>query len=302
MGMEAQQYKLLIGIPTYGMPKCEFAIDSLGSMLFHIGRRHPEIEVMLHRDVRTYRQEARKGIVEEAQKWGATHLLMLDDDQVFSGRDFDILWKAMVESSEVQMVSGLYFTRGVPTVPCIWKLTERGTVPIFYYPDNELFKVDVVGFGFVLFDMEIFKKLNPPWFNLGFGYGEDAAFCARVLQGGLGVYVHTGAKIGHLLEQPHVITEADYLPTRDRHREYSQTGQLVPAGYIGKVDSEQRAGSGPVYRPSSKRRWFHFGWKKDSTGRAVGAGDPSCGQDPDIQGGEEGECPSGQEADAKAEA
>jgi len=249
---------------------------------------------MLHRDVRTYRQEARKGIVEHAQKWGATHLLMLDDDHVFSGTDFDLLWGSMLESSEVQVVSGLYFTRGLPTVPCIFKLTERGTVPIFFYPDNELFKVDVVGFGFVLFDMEVFTELNPPWFNLGFGFGEDAAFCARLLQKGFGIYVHTGAKVGHLLEQPHTITESDYLPVREQHREYGTSYSLVPAEYVARAGNESGLDPRPVYRPRSSRLWHRLGWKKDAGGRSRGiddseAGEGSvCGPNHGVQVGEGG--------------
>lgn len=289
-----ERFKLLIGIPTFGSPKSEFAIDSLGSLLYHIGRRYPQIDVMLHRDVRTYRQEARKGIVEHAQKWGATHLLMLDDDHVFSGTDFDLLWGSMLESSEVQVVSGLYFTRGLPTVPCIFKLTERGTVPIFFYPDNELFKVDVVGFGFVLFDMEVFTELNPPWFNLGFGFGEDAAFCARLLQKGFGIYVHTGAKVGHLLEQPHTITESDYLPVREQHREYGTSYSLVPAEYVARAGNESGLDPRPVYRPRSSRLWHRLGWKKDAGGRSRGiddseAGEGSvCGPNHGVQVGEGG--------------
>lgn len=269
-GEVAVSYRLMVGIPTYGMPKCEFAIDSLGSLLYHIGRDHPEIEkVWLQRDVRTYRQEARKGIVEEAQRQGATHLLMLDDDHVFSGSEFDKLWASMIGSEEVQIVSGLYMTRGLPCAPCIFKLTPQGTVPIFYYPTDELMAVDVVGFGFVLFDMNLFTRINPPWFNLGMGFGEDAAFCARLTQAGIKVWVHTGAKIGHLLEQPHVITEEDYLRDRDRAWKESDVSALVPAGIAAPVGAGSEVQGRPKWWPFSSRRWTR--WGRIPTGATVGS-------------------------------
>lgn len=255
---------LFIGIPTYGLPKPEFTIDSLGDLLFHIGRRHSEIELMYHqRDVRTYRQAARGAIVDGARQVAATHLLMLDDDHDFRPNVFDILWNA-IHQSDVKMVSALYFTRGRPTVPCIWKLTARGTVPIFYYPENELIPVDVVGFGMVLFDMTLFERLNPPWFDLGIGFGEDAAFCDRVLSAGLKVWCHTGAKIGHINEQPQIITEADYFKDREEFYERlkPELAVITPAG--------------PAAR---ERNWWgsprhdqnHQSWWRPGTSRRGGA-------------------------------
>ena len=287
--------KLFIGIPTYGMPRCEFSIDSLGSLLFHLGRRHTEIEkVWVQRDVRTYRQEARQGIVKAAQEAGATHLLMLDDDHSFSGKEFDLLWESM-QREEVQIVSGLYMTRGLPCAPCIFKLTSQGTAPIFYYPENELLSVDVVGFGFVLFDMSLFTRINPPWFNLGMGFGEDAAFCARLLQAGIKVWVHTGAKVGHLLEQPHTITEADFLAVRESVWKDADTSALVPQGTTTEMGIVSPMGAKPKWRPASARRW-HV-WERLRRGVTEGAlqdgthRDPEgavCGSDSDSAVGKEG--------------
>lgn len=254
--MSSPPYKLHVGIPTFGTARSEFAVDSLGDTMFHIGRRHPEIEhVVLHRDVRTYRQEARQGLVQEAIKNGSTHLLMLDDDHLFYGKHFSMLWDAMRENEKIQMIAALYFTRGVPTAPCIFRNTTQGTVPIFFYPEDRVVEVDVVGFGFTLFDMEVFTKVNPPWFNLGHGFGEDAAFCARMKMCGLPVYVHTGCKIGHINEQPQIITEVEYL--RDRDQWYgNQQGvpELVPAEFIGKINPGLGvAVDKPVWRPSTSR-------------------------------------------------
>lgn len=267
-----KKYRLLVGIPTYGMPKCEFSIDSVGSLMYHIGRNHPEIvNVDLYRDVRTYRQEARNGVIEAAQKTGATHILTLDDDHVFDGSQFDLIWNAMQADPENrEIISALYFCRGRPTAPCIFKLTAQGTVPIFFYPKNELMEVDVVGFGFLLCNMDLFnKKVNKPWFNLGFGYGEDAAFCVRLKQLGIKVWTHTGAQVGHLLEQPSIITEQEYFVDRRNHYVGLETSQLVPAGFVGPVGSGQAVAARPRWRPSSSR-WWNLGRKSKGNGGEEG--------------------------------
>lgn len=253
------KYHLHIGIPTYGKPDAMFAVDSLAALTYHIGRRHPEIEtVSLQRDVRTYRQEARQAIVLGAQHGQATHLLMLDDDHTFSGQHFSMLWEVMLKDpSKVQMASALYFTRGELCAPCIFKLTSQGTVPIYYYPKNSLIQVDVVGFGFCLFDMKLFEEINQPWFNLSIGFGEDAAFCARMIGFGKRPWVHTGCTIGHILETPKVVGEEHY----EHVRKSMEIGQVVPSELprtIGKPDVgvlPGNLGPRPWWRPTSTHTW-----------------------------------------------
>lgn len=227
-------FSLFIGCPTYGKADMLFAFDSVSDLTWHIGRHMPEIEnVWMQRDVRTYRQAARQGIVESALQVGATHILMLDDDHTFTGKDFAKLWAAMQSDPSNVCLSALYYTRGLPTAPCMFKRTSRGTVPIMYYPNDAIIPVDVVGFGFVLFSVEVFKRINGPWFNLAMGFGEDAAFCERLLLTGFQPKVHTGVKIGHIHEQPKVIGEEDFLAWR-AHRETQSNGdgthQLMLAG------------------------------------------------------------------------
>jgi len=282
-GNEGKDYSLFVGVPTFGKPDSMFAIDSGWQLMYHIGRRHPEIKsVKVQRDVRTYRQEARQAIVLGAQSQKATHLLMLDDDHVFDGKVFDKVWDLMLSTSDdVMLTSALYYTRGETPAPCIFKLTKEGTAPIFFYEDNVPQEVDVVGFGFALFDMRLFEKLNPPWFNLAMGFGEDAALCARMIQGGFKVMVHAGAKIGHIRESPQVIGESEYkfvreVMIRDK-TESVEAGELVPTGEVSAravlaasersaegqgapegvkpVETGYAAAARPWWRPSTSRVW-----------------------------------------------
>jgi hypothetical protein len=300
--MEDPKYRLAVGIPTYGKPDRMFTIESLGSLMWHLGRHHPEIEIVhLHVDVRTYRQEARKGIVEAAKENKCTHLLMLDDDHVFDEGVFDKIWEHKEKLEKGGMVSALYMTRGLPCAPCMFRLTSRGTVPIMYYDDNTMMEVDVVGFGFVLFNMDVFERINPPWFSLSLGFGEDAAFCARVLQAGMKVYCHTGAKVGHIHETPYVITEGDFFATREQF--YANKLETPKLQFIGTDDGGSRKGqvdSGPWWRPKSGRSWF-LGTKRGATRDSRGTGEAfDAGSIRDPEGGcdSEGQGLQGEEAHA----
>lgn len=206
--------RLVIGIPTFGTPDPLFSINSLPPLLYHIGRRHPEItDAILLPDSRTYRHHARQAIVNAAQSVHADYLLMLDDDQTFTPQAFDILWA----HRDHPVVSGLYFTRTIPPVPCVFNMTvSEGSVPVLDYPEDQLFEVQIVGFGFILFDMNIFKKIPPPYFQVGNWLGEDVAFGAKCQAAGIPLLVHTGCKVGHIVASRRVVTEALYLKHKER--------------------------------------------------------------------------------------
>lgn len=249
--------KLMIGITTYGVGRQEFTIDSGWPMMFHIGRHHREIDdVMVMRETKTYRQAARQGIVDTAMEWGATHILMHDDDHDFTTDAIDLLLES-IHKDGIECVSALYFTRGLPTVPCIWKYAgASGTVPIFYYPKNELMEVDVVGFGLVLFRTSAFQRMNPPYFDLGKGTGEDAAFCLRLQQTGGRIWCHTGAKIGHMIENPYKITEEDYERERASYEANARRDEITS---LRQVD-----GPPPGVTPLSQTPGSHAGGKRFS--------------------------------------
>jgi hypothetical protein len=255
---------LYVGVPTYGKPSDIFAIQSGWNLMYHIGRNHPEIKrVGVQEDTRTYRQEARKNIVEEAIKGGFTHVLMLDDDHAFTGMDFSKLWWAMLEDPfNRTMLGALYFTRQEHCAPCIFRNTNEGTVPYYYYPRNKLVPVDVIGFGFQLFQTSIFHRMVPPWFSLGLGIGEDAAFCMRVQAAGGKVWCHTGVQVGHVMDTPKIIREADYLYLRDQverlSNEHLSSYSLMPAGreQVDPASSRSEVRSRPWWHPRSTHKWF----------------------------------------------
>lgn len=222
--------KLVVGIPSFGQPDPLFTIDSLAPTLYHIGRRHPEItQVHMLRDTRTYRHHARQAIVNAALGMGFDYLWMLDDDQTFTPQAFDILW----EHRDQKVVSGLYFTRAIPPVPCMFNMGgPEGSIPVLDYPKDSLFEVQIVGFGFILFQMEVFKQIPAPHFQVGNWLGEDVAFGVKCQAQGIPLLVHTGCTIGHIGAERRVFTEAHYLKHKELAKSYdrNKVGALPWAG------------------------------------------------------------------------
>jgi hypothetical protein len=238
-------------------------------------------EINIHRDVRTYRNMARNGIFESGLEWEADWFLLLDDDHTFEPSDFTKLWECRKEDS---LLGGLYMTRGLPCQPCMFRMTTKGSVPIYYYPSDELLEVDLVGFGFVLLYANLLRKVRPPWFTVGSQHGEDAAFCDRIIRSGGHVFCHTGVKVGHILEQPRIITEEDFLATREQMK-YEQVGEneLVPIGFQKEGgNGKGGASSGPAgISPGGGRRGFFGG---DRAGSSRGR-DDECVSADGIAGG-----------------
>lgn len=217
--------KLMIGVPTFGAPDPAFSMNSLPQLTYHIGRRHPEIEeCTLFPEPRTYRHHARQAIASTFVASEYDYLLMLDDDMTFTPQLFDILWA----HNEHPVVSGLYFTRTLPPVPCMFNFGEQGSEPILDYPKDSLMEVEIVGFGFILFHREVFLRTQPPHFQIGSWMGEDVAFGVKCQTAGIPILVHTEAVVGHLPAKRAPITEETYKFFREevRLREEAKIGAL----------------------------------------------------------------------------
>lgn len=174
-------------------------------------------------------------------------LLMVDTDMVFTPKDVDDLLEVAQKSSR-PAIGGLCFGGGrgrvFPTLYRLRKTTEENPDPVEViedYPADAVVKVDATGAAFLLIHRGVLKLMGTkfalkidddgnyvgpsPWFIEGSSYkgmefGEDWAFCMRLKEMGVDVFVHTGVKIGHV--KPAIIDEAaffEYRAKRDNDRE-----------------------------------------------------------------------------------
>lgn len=158
----------------------------------------------------TYLHIARRKITEDVLKRNESQpidfLLWIDSDSVFSSDDIVKLFMTLKQNN-ADLASGFYVTKREPIHPVCYKETESGFVSPKDVPENFVFEVDGVGFGFLLMKMSALKKVIEKHgveksFHLidpfkGDDLGEDLVFCKLAKKEGLKIVVNSGIKIGH---------------------------------------------------------------------------------------------------------
>jgi len=143
---------------------------------------------------------ARNSLVKDALESGCSHLLMMDTDQVYPR---DTITKLLSHNKKV--IGPLIHRRYPPFDPVLYK----GKLGEYAHVDDEasysgrLIEVDATGCGCILYDMDVFLKIQPPWFETyqlesGKLVGEDINFCAKLRDAGFKIFVDTSIEIEHV--------------------------------------------------------------------------------------------------------
>lgn len=130
------------------------------------------------------------------------YLLFVDSDMVMQAN-------ALVRllGRDVDIVSGLYFSRTPPFQPIAGKLIDGKWEALAEWPERELIEVDGVGAGFLLIKTEVLKDTpEPHWLwswdeKNGYG-GEDYFFCQQAKKAGFKVWLDTSLELTHIGEYP----------------------------------------------------------------------------------------------------
>lgn len=134
-----------------------------------------------------------------------THILWLDDDQVFTP---DML--VYLARHDLDVVSALYFGRG-QHLPVAY-VKDFNDDKYKHYPLIEvpprLCEVDAVGFGGLLMRRDLLDRLEEPWFDFNRA-GEDIYFCVHAKEQGVRIYLDGSFQMGHIGE-PRIITHEDH--------------------------------------------------------------------------------------------
>ena len=152
---------------------------------------------------------ARNFILDNAIHYGFDRVFWLDSDVVVKP---DALVRLTDEMNRTgaDFISGLYFTRSLPTKPVIynklwWNVKDGGWVDtgrthFENYPEG-LFEIAGAGFGCVLTSIELLKKLKDAYgapFTPLMGISEDLAFCWRASREGFKLFCDSRVKCGHV--------------------------------------------------------------------------------------------------------
>ncbi len=209
--------KILIGIPTRTV---YVHFYFMASLLQLYGRVNVYKEV-LHIP-RGMPADSRNKIVEHALKGDYTHVLMIDDDMIFSAED---LIKLLAH--DVDVCSGIAFQRIEPYVPCVFRFNETTNLFSPIYPIKQGFgEVDAMGGFFLLIKIDVLRKLNKPYFEYGDkslgiglksgGIGEDVYFCTKAKRADFKVWSDTNVVIKHIgLEQ--IIDDKTHLEYNEKN-------------------------------------------------------------------------------------
>jgi hypothetical protein len=196
--------KLHISIPCLG----EIKAETFASFIMWSQRTQLPFTFDIQRQ--TYIHMARNRAVWEAVDAGATHLMFIDSDINFPSDGIETLLEANKD-----IIGGIYYGRITPFPVLKIKhptLENEITNPSHIPDDVDMFQVEGIGTGFLLINMDVFKKLEPPFFfhakpeDFGltkkpFPYdevGEDIAFCLSARKAGIEVWAHNRIELGHV--------------------------------------------------------------------------------------------------------
>ena len=215
--------KTIIAIPCMDMVHTEFMRS-----LLQMKRTGDEVGFVISSSSLVY--DARNNLAKQAIENGFDRILWLDSDMSFSA---DLMARLMADMDEnnLEMVGGLYFARKAPVVPvCYQKVgyyhneeTDEVTpcaLNYYDYPQDQLFPVEGIGFGAVLVDVALVKRVQDKYglpFSPILGFGEDLSFCIRARDVGANIMCDSRVKCGHVGQ--HIFGEDMYVHPNKEQKE-----------------------------------------------------------------------------------
>jgi hypothetical protein len=190
-------HKIAICMPTREQmhSRCAFSLYNLGKALSKIGVEHS-----LFLSPGTLIANQRHELIIAAQEWGATHVMFIDSDIIFKPSHVIEL----LNFNEL-VVGAAYSKRIEPVIPTAWHHIDNWDTYVRLHEQTDShIQVEAMALGFCLIKIEVFDKLDLPWFILGFNNGqytgEDIEFFRNCKNNNIPVWldVKISFEIGHL--------------------------------------------------------------------------------------------------------
>ena len=189
--MNISNFHLAIGIPL------SFPMVPSGFFYSFAHMEKPKEYTLIHADngpIDTLRND----LVDAAFQVGATHLIMLDTDQIYPPGTIPRLI-----SHRLPIVGCVVHRRYPPFDPILLKGKLGDYDSMDDWTEGDLVEVDATGTGCLMFDMQVFRDMPRPWFRFrhlesGEGIGEDIGFCSDLREAGHRIFVDTSIQCGHL--------------------------------------------------------------------------------------------------------
>lgn len=204
-----KDYQIIVATPSGGFPAMGF-VRSVVSMTAYSWAHGLKIYQIATTE-RIFIHWARNTLAEKIREIRNpytgdkfTHILWIDDDHVF---DPDTAVRLAL-SGRLDAVSAVAYRRTPPHLACAFLYanspTDRyGHHPVVNVPEV-VFKVDAIGFGFVLMRVDVFDRIPEPHFLANIQKGEDIGFCMEARKHGVNFWVDGRVKIKHIGIPPEI--------------------------------------------------------------------------------------------------
>lgn len=194
---------LAIAIPSWGKVSLSWAqaYKHIGGPL---GANVVELSPVIGKPI----AEARNELMEGAIANGCDFIFFLGDDVLPPADIIHRLLQRMWDNPEIDMVTGMYWTKQWPTQPYIWRGIQRG--PYLDWKYGEFFEVDYSGIDCLMIRLtDKVKALGPDWFSTEWRWEdesqpapillatEDFYFFTKTRKAGIKLYCDSTAQCIH---------------------------------------------------------------------------------------------------------
>lgn len=194
---------IAIGLPTWGKVSVDWA-RAYRHMGGPLGSNMVELAPVVGKPI----AEARNEIMAAAIANNCDFLFFLGDDVLPPADAISRMLQRMWDNPDVQIVTGVYWTKAWPTQPYIWRGIQRG--PYLDWKYGEFFPVDFAGCDCLLIRLTPeMKALGPEWFSTAWGWDaaedatlrmlttEDFYFYTKARRAGIKVWCDTAVQCIH---------------------------------------------------------------------------------------------------------
>jgi GT2 family glycosyltransferase len=194
-----------------GLVEGQFTL-SLGNYLLYANKNNIKINSLIRvngNQIARQRELALSLTLESKTDWS----LWIDSDIMFKPEDVDMLMNVANKENR-KVISGLYYVSYDGdgsfrnTVPAMYTYNNSDGLhyPILDFQEENIFKVDAVGFGFILIHNSVFSELkqkhswifNDHFYDNGFFISEDISFCQKLRENNIPIFLHPKAKVNHI--------------------------------------------------------------------------------------------------------
>lgn len=191
--------QVLVGMPSHGTMPTKAAMSIAGLMkqtTVMTGFLVVEGSVL---------PQNREILVEWAVKERFTHLFFLDSDILCDG---DVINRLLAHN--LLIVGAPYMKRAEPSYPVVMEKRENGeigSIGKFGKMPDVLFSAYAQGLGCCLIDLDVFKKIERPYFAFVYSpggvliHGEDIHFFEQATKAGIQNFVDPTIKVRHIGEK-----------------------------------------------------------------------------------------------------